>query len=405
MQGTKKVLFLVYVALLSTIGLFASDLYLPALANIQQFYQTNAGNVGLSLSIYMAGFSFGQLFYGALSDQLGRKAPLVVGLALFLAGTLGCLYATSIEVFLLCRLIQSIGCCAAYVLWQPMIVDLFEGHEVQKLFTMMMALGGLSPALAPLIGGYVTAAFGWKMVFWLLFALTLALLAWTLFIYRESLAPANRSRFSASRVLKSYGSFLSSRFFMGHAGAIACGITQYLVFLSLLPFILSHIGYSASTIGLMYLPIALTFIAGTEVAKRLYPSLGDGGCMRAGIILGCTGAALLFITPFFIPITSAWKIITPFCLITFGNGFLVPTGSAYLIKHFANQAGACASSLGFMVTTVAFVSISVASLLTASLGMTGAMTATILLFAALMALSFIWSHKSRAERELAINVE
>nr|WP_239439575.1 MFS transporter [Serratia marcescens] len=107
------------------------------------------------------------------------------------------------------------GCCAAYVLWQPMIVDLFEGHEVQKLFTMMMALGGLSPALAPLIGGYVTAAFGWKMVFWLLFALTLVLIAWTLFIYRESLAPANRSRFSASRVLKSYGSFLSSRFFMG----------------------------------------------------------------------------------------------------------------------------------------------------------------------------------------------
>jgi len=113
MQGTRKVLFLIYAALLSTIGLFASDLYLPALANIQQFYQTDAGTVGLSLSIYMAGFSIGQLFYGAISDQLGRKAPLFIGLLLFLAGTLGCIYARSIEFFLFCRLLQSLGVCAA----------------------------------------------------------------------------------------------------------------------------------------------------------------------------------------------------------------------------------------------------------------------------------------------------
>lgn len=396
MQGAKKVLFLVYAALLSTIGLFASDLYLPALVNIQEFYQTDAGTVGLSLSIYMAGFSIGQLFYGAISDQLGRKAPLLIGLLLFLAGTLGCIYARSIELFLLCRLIQSLGVCAAYVLWQPMIVDLFDGNDVQKLFTLMMALGGLSPALAPLIGGYVAAYFGWKMVFGLLLALTILLLPWTVFGYRESLAPANRTTFSAARVLKSYGSFLSNRFFIGHACAIACGITLYLVFLTMLPFILANIGYSSDSIGLMYLPLALTFIAGTEVAKRQYAKLGDTSSIKIGIYFGISGSLLLFLTPFFFSVSAAWKIIVPFSLITFGNGFLVPTGSAFLIKCFADRAGACASSIGFMVTTVAFVSISVASLLTGPLGMVTAMTATILLFSVLMGLALFWGQRAQA---------
>nr|MBJ7892966.1 multidrug effflux MFS transporter [Serratia sp. PAMC26656] len=405
MQGTRKVLFLIYAALLSTIGLFASDLYLPALANIQQFYQTDAGTVGLSLSIYMAGFSIGQLFYGAISDQLGRKAPLFIGLLLFLAGTLGCIYARSIEFFLFCRLLQSLGVCAAYVLWQPMIVDLFDGNDVQKLFTLMMALGGLSPALAPLIGGYVTAYFGWKMVFGLLLALTVLLLAWTLFGYRESLAPANRTAFSTTRVLKSYGSFLSSRFFIGHACAIACGITLYLVFLTMLPFILTGIGYSADAIGLMYLPIALTFIAGTEVAKRQYAKLGDAGSMKVGICFGMAGALLLFLTPFFFSVSAAWKIIVPFSLITFGNGFLVPTGSAFLIKCFADRAGACASSIGFMVTTIAFISISVASLLASPLGMVTAMTATILLFSALMGLALLWGRHAQADSRVSYSAD
>src|SRR5690606_37403012 len=115
MTGITRVLFLIYATTLSVIGLFASDMYLPALANIQGYFSAEASMVGLSISIYMAGFTIAQLFYGSLSDQVGRKKPLIVGIVLFLVGTIGCVYSHSIESFLVFRLIQSIGICAAYI--------------------------------------------------------------------------------------------------------------------------------------------------------------------------------------------------------------------------------------------------------------------------------------------------
>ena len=107
MHGTAKILFLVYATTLSIIGLFASDMYLPALANIQDHFSAEASMVGLSLSVYMAGFTIAQLIYGSLSDQVGRKKPLIIGIILFLLGTIGCVYSETITQFLAFRLVQS----------------------------------------------------------------------------------------------------------------------------------------------------------------------------------------------------------------------------------------------------------------------------------------------------------
>lgn len=363
MTNTSKILFLIYATGLSVVGLFASDMYLPALDNIRSDFATDASLVGLSISIYMAGFTVAQLFYGALSDQIGRKKPLLIGIAVFLVGTIGCLYSYSITQFLVFRLVQSIGICAAYILWQPMIVDLFKGEDVQKYFSMIMALGGLSPAIAPLVGGYLTEVAGWKSVFWVMICMGTLLMVWTVLVYKESLNVEARKAFSFPAVIANYSHFLKSRFFMGYAFSISCGITLYLVFLTMIPFVLSDIGYAADQIGLMYLPIALTFIAGTVVAKSLYLKLGDSGTLNAGVVLIVFGATALTATTLIIDVTSAWQIITPFSLITFGNGFLVPTGSAYLIGSFHERSGGCASSMGFLTTATAFISIAIASIL------------------------------------------
>lgn len=388
MTGATRTLFLIYATMLSVIGLFASDMYLPALDNIRGYFTAEASMVGLSLSIYMAGFTIAQLIYGALSDQIGRKKPLLTGLVLFLVGTLGCVYAETITQFLIFRLVQSIGICAAYILWQPMIIDLFKGDDVQKFFSMIMAMGGLSPALAPLVGGYLTEVAGWQSVFWVLIGMAVLLMAWTALVYKESLNPEARKPFSFPAVISSYGHFLKSRFFMGHACAISCGITLYLVFLTMIPFVFSELGYTANQIGLMYLPIALTFIAGTEVAKRLYGKLGDAGTMNVGVTLAVCGAIALTVTTLLINATSAWQIIAPFTLVTFGNGFLVPTGSAYLMRCFHERSGGCASSMGFLTTAIAFVSTAVASLLYDHLQVL-AMSYTIAGFAALMLMVFL----------------
>jgi DHA1 family bicyclomycin/chloramphenicol resistance-like MFS transporter len=396
MTGITRVLFLIYATTLSVIGLFASDMYLPALANIQGYFSAEASMVGLSISIYMAGFTIAQLFYGSLSDQVGRKKPLIVGIVLFLVGTIGCVYSHSIESFLVFRLIQSIGICAAYILWQPMILDLFKGEEVQKLFSMIMAMGGLSPALAPLVGGYLTEISGWQTVFWVLIAIAVLLLFWTIVVFDESLKPAARKPFSFAAVIGSYGHFFKSSFFLGHACAISSGITLYLVFLTMIPFALSGLGYSPNIIGLMYLPIAITFIAGTEVAKRLYTKLGDVGTMNLGITFAVIGSIALLLVTLFVNLSSAWQIIAPFSLVTFGNGFLVPTGSAYLMQCFHSRAGGCASVMGFITTAIAFVSTALASLLYDALGIL-AISYTIAGFAAIMVIVY-WIGRNASKK-------
>ncbi|MGK4004494.1 Bcr/CflA family efflux MFS transporter [Sorangium sp. So ce1036] len=391
MSGFGKALFLVYATLLSVVGLFASEMFVPSLGAIQRHFQSDAARVGLSISIYMAGFAVAQLFYGALSDQVGRKPPLLVGLTLFLLGTLGCISAGSIEAFLAFRLVQAIGVGAAYVLWQPMVFDLFQGDEVQRLFARLMAVGSLSPALAPLLGGYMAQSLGWRSVFWLLTGLTVALLAWTALVYRESLSREARQPFSASKLLRQYAGLLRSRFFLGHAGAIGCGLGAYFAFLTLLPLVLSGLGYPPNVIGSMYLPLVVAFIVGAEIGRRVHPSLGDRGSCALGAGLGLAGAVILLASSSQ-GVSSHWQLVPPAMLLTLGNGFLVPTGTAYLIKSHPDRAGACASAAGFLVALMAFASTFLASLAFDRIGVL-AMTGTMLLFALVMNVSLYWGRR------------
>jgi DHA1 family bicyclomycin/chloramphenicol resistance-like MFS transporter len=344
--------------------------------------------VGLSISIYMTGFAVAQLFYGALSDQIGRKPPLLIGLVLFLAGTLGCVFAPTIEAFLAFRLLQALGVGAAYVLWQPMVFDLFHGDEVQRLFARLMAIGSLSPALAPLLGGYLTETLGWRSVFWVITGLTVVLILWTAAGYRESLAPAARQPFSARDLLRQYGGFLKSRFFLGNAVGIACGLATYFVFLTILPIVLKDLGYGPDDIGKMYMPLVIAFIIGTEIGRRRHQALGDRGSCKLGAGLGLAGAVMLMGASIG-GVTSHWQLVPPAMLVTFGNGFLVPTGMAYLIKSHPDRAGACASAAGFLAALMSVASTSLASLVVDRLGVF-AMTGTMLLFALVMNVSLYW---------------
>lgn len=384
MQGSQKFTFIVYAALLSVIGLFASDMYLPALNEVQESFKTSEAFVGLSLSIYMIGFAFAQLVYGPLSDQIGRKPALSIGLALFAIGTFGCIYSPSIELFLVFRLVQAIGVCAAYILWQPMVIDLFKGEAVQKIFAMLMGLGALSPAVAPIIGGYVAKGFGWEAIFWLIQALTLGLLFWTVFVFKESLPKEARTgSFQLSTVVSSYTTLFKDRAFVGLAFAIAIGVTLYLVYLTIIPFILDQAGYSTEQIGLTYLPFSISFLIGAQIGKTMHPAHGDLPLIRFGVAGAVFGSIVLFAVPLLFPENNAWLLIGAFSIITFSNGFTIPIGTSFLVQRHSAIAGTCASSVGFLVAFIGFVSTAIASLLVEPVGVY-AITTVILGFSVLM---------------------
>jgi DHA1 family bicyclomycin/chloramphenicol resistance-like MFS transporter len=150
---------------LTALGPFSIDMYLPGFSAIAADLDTSVNKVSLSLSSYFIGISAGQLLYGPLLDRFGRKNPLYIGLAVYILASVGCAFTRNIDIFIALRFIQAIGSCAAAVASMAMVRDLFPADATPKVFSLLMLVVGLSPMLAPTIGGYVTAGFGWQMIF------------------------------------------------------------------------------------------------------------------------------------------------------------------------------------------------------------------------------------------------
>ena len=395
-KGSKpqRYLFL-YFALLSTLGLFASDMYLPALKQIQEYFSTNPGTVALSMSVYMVSFSIAQLLYGPISDQVGRKLPLLVGLVIFLVGTLGCVYSANITMFLIFRAVQALGVGAAYVMWQPMVIDSFAGDDVHKLFARLMALGSISPAFAPVLGGLMADSFGWQSVFGLLIGITIVLIGWTLSGYQQNHVSSSPSDNLLLGALKNYQYLLRSNTFITFSIPMACGIAMYLVILTLLPLIFSGLGYAAKSIGLMYLPLVLAFLLGAELSRRSYNRLGVQGSAMTGILLGCIGATTLLTVALLDGWHTRWLLMLPFALVTLGNGFLIPASMAHLMQYYSDCSGSCASLVGGLMALAGFFTIFIASSTWDTWGML-AMVSIIFVSALVMLCSFLFGIKGVA---------
>jgi MFS transporter, DHA1 family, multidrug resistance protein len=161
---------------LTALGPFSIDMYLPGFSGIAKDLNTTVANVALTLSSYFIGISSGQLLYGPLLDRYGRKKPLFVGLLVYIFASLGCVFVSDIDTFIVLRFIQAVGSCAAAVASVAMVRDLFPVKDIPKVFSLLLLVVGLSPMLAPTVGGYVTADYGWQAVFFILMCIGIVVL-------------------------------------------------------------------------------------------------------------------------------------------------------------------------------------------------------------------------------------
>jgi multidrug resistance protein len=152
--------------LLSAIGPFAIDMYLPALPSIGQTLGASMGAVQASLMAFFISLGIGQIIYGPVSDMIGRKAPLYFGLVLFAAGSIGCALAPDVHTLIVLRFIQGLGACAGMVVPRAIVRDLHTGHDAARLMSLLMLVFSVSPILAPLAGSILIESFGWRSVFW-----------------------------------------------------------------------------------------------------------------------------------------------------------------------------------------------------------------------------------------------
>ncbi|MDU3890531.1 MAG: Bcr/CflA family efflux MFS transporter, partial [Serratia liquefaciens] len=205
--------FMFYLAGLSMLGYLATDMYLPAFGMMQQDLQISAGAISASLSIFLAGFAFAQLLWGPLSDRLGRKPVLLIGLALFALGCLGMLWVQNAVQLWSLRFIQAIGVCSAAVTWQALVIDRYREGKANRVFATIMPLVALSPALAPLVGAWLLNHMGWRAIFAVLLGITVLLLLPTLLLKESAkTVPSDDNKKS----VLSFFQLLKSRIFSGN---------------------------------------------------------------------------------------------------------------------------------------------------------------------------------------------
>lgn len=219
---------LIVLGALTALGPLAIDMYLPALPWIARDVGVDLGVVQLTLSVFMIGIAAGQAFYGPIVDRWGRRGPLLVGMVVFTVAAIGCALARSLPTLLVFRLLMALGGSASMVIPRAVVRDLYDERESVRMYSVLMLILGISPILAPTLGGQLLTIMGWRGIFWALGLVgvlcTAAVIAWL----PETLPPAQRSRVGLTLALQNYGRLLSDRRFLGVA--IASGFTLGAIF-------------------------------------------------------------------------------------------------------------------------------------------------------------------------------
>ena len=282
--------------LLQAVGPFAIDMYLPGMPSMGHELQASAASVQLTLMAFFVALGFGQLFYGPLSDMLGRKRPLIAGLALFGLTSIGCALAQDIETLILLRFIQGLGACAASVIPRAVVRDLYTGHEATRMMGLLMLVFSVSPILAPLAGSLLIDLAGWRSVFWAITGVAaIGGLLSTLGL-KETRPREQRTQSSWSSAFSGYALLLRDRHFLAMVLIGGLGMAGFMVYLANASFVLiNHYGLSARQFSLAFALNAASFIGAAQFGPWLSRRFGMARLMRAslsGFALSMLGAAL-----------------------------------------------------------------------------------------------------------------
>ena len=337
----------IILGLLSAIGPFAIDMYLPALPLIGQSFHADTATVQLSLTMFFVAVGGGQLIYGPLSDIYGRKLPLYAGLVLFAAGSAGAALATTAPVFIAFRFLQGLGACGGMVIPRAIVRDLYSGVEATKLQSMLMLVFSISPLLAPLTGSFVIQGFGWRAVFWTVLAA--AVIGCGILTTLAESRPAHlRAATSLASTFRSYGLLMKDMHFIGVALVGTCGMASFFLYLSNSPFIMiQHYHLSARQYSLAFSLNAASFFVAAQLNGWLAARIG----LRALVQRASTGfaVAMLILTALFAAgFDHLWLLIALLCSGYACLGMTVPTATILALEDHGTIAGTASAFMGTM---------------------------------------------------------
>jgi DHA1 family bicyclomycin/chloramphenicol resistance-like MFS transporter len=332
--------------LLSALGPFAIDMYLPALPAIGLDLHAGTREVQLSLMAFFLAIGACQLIYGPLSDMFGRKPPLYFGLVLFALGSIGCSLAPNIEWLIAFRLIEGIGACAGMVIPRAIVRDLHTGPEATRLMSMLMLVFSVSPILAPLAGSVIVSFASWRVIFWAVTGTAVLGIVLMVLWLHETRPAHERADSSLASAMAGYQLLLRDRHFLGLTFIGAFGMAGFFSYLANSSFVLiEHYGLSPAQYSGFFAANAASFIGVSQFNGRLSERLGLPRVIRFGVLGALVPALLLFIA--FAAGVDSLVVLAPLVFVSFGFlGLVVPTTSVLALDEHGEIAGTASALLG-----------------------------------------------------------
>jgi len=363
--------------LLSAIGPLSIDMYLPGFPQIAGDLGTTVARVTLSLSSFFIGISAGQFLYGPLLDRYGRKKPLYAGISLYFAASVGCALAHSVEMLIVLRLFQALGACAGLVASRAMVRDLFDVSQNARVFSLLMLVIGVSPIIAPTLGGYLTEHFNWRYIFFVLTAIAAFILVAVHFFLPESRKPDPQFSLKPGPIVRSFLGVMREPQFYTYAltGAIAsAGLYAYIAGSPYVFMELYHV--SEQQYGWIFALVAIGLIGSSQLNSILLRTFKSEQIIKVALFCQVMTALALFVGSL-LGIWGLFSTIAFIFLFLCCQGCVFPNSSALSLAPFSRNAGTASALMGGIQMSIGALTSATVSFLNnhTALPMTGVMAA------------------------------
>jgi MFS transporter, DHA1 family, multidrug resistance protein len=346
MNKRKRSLLILILGLLSAIGPFSIDMYLPGFPTIAADLHTTVDYVSYSLSSFFIGICVGQLICGPLLDRFGRKRPLYVGLVIYIVASLGCAMSNSVEQLIGFRFLQALGGCVGMVAPGAIVRDTFPVNENAKIFSLLILILGVSPIIAPTVGSYLIVAFGWHAVFIVLAIITALLLIAVIFFLQESKQPDPSMSLKPQPILNGFLFVVKQPQFFTYAFAGATAAAGLFAYLAGSPFVFMKIfKVSEQQYGWIFGLIAAGLITCSQLNNVLLKKYSSAQIIKTVLLAQTVIGLLLFIGSAFAWLNLYSTILLIFLFLSC-QGFSFPNSAALSLAPFTKEAGSASALMG-----------------------------------------------------------
>jgi len=347
LSRAERLTYILVLGALTALGPFTIDLYLPALPVLEHELAVPTAAVQLTLTATMIGFAFGQLLVGPLSDQVGRRRPLLIATGVHIIACLAAALAPDLFWLGVARVFQGVGAAAGAVVAMAMVRDLFGGYPLVKMLSRLALVSGLAPVLAPVIGSQLLLAVDWRGLFVFLAIYGFLVIVATALFLRETLAPESRSVRGHSSVGQRYGALFRDRVYVGAVLIAGMNFSALFAYLSSSSFLFQDVyALTPQEYGFLFGINSIGVVAGVQISSRLQKHIGPQWIIAGATILQLVSAIAIMV----LDASGAGfiGIAIPLWFFIAGCGFNFPAISALALVKHGHEAGTAASVLGAM---------------------------------------------------------